>query len=339
MIQSAKSKDAMLLLLKMSLLAICMLFFTSCSSSRIIVHNLDEKDANEILVYLSGRGVDASKVVSAEAGGGGGGGSKVPLWDIQVPTDQVTESMSLLNQAGLPRRRSQSLLGIFAGGGLVPSELQEKIRYQAGLAEQIASTIRKIDGILDAEVQISFPEEDPLNPGKKKGKITASVYAKHNGVLDDPNLHLIPKIKRLVASSITGLDYDDVTVIGERAPYASTAYSPGRLATSEEQKEYVSIWSIVIAKESVSKFRVLFFSFIIGLLLLTIVLVWLAWKLLPLLNKYGGIRELFHIHPIPLEPKAEISKEDAEKEAAAKAAEAKKASEEEGGEDKGIDET
>lgn len=207
----------MQLLLRLSLLGICLFFFTSCSSTKTIVNALDEKDANEILVYLSSRNVDAIKVQNKEAAAGGGGGSKIVLWDIQVPSEQVTEAMALLNQVGLPRRRGQSLLNIFGGGGLVPSELQEKIRYQAGLAEQIATTIRKIDGILDAEVQISFPEEDPLNPGKKKGKITSSVYVKHSGVLDDPNSHLVQKIKRLVASSITGLDYDDVTVIGDRA--------------------------------------------------------------------------------------------------------------------------
>ena len=144
---------------------------------------------------------------------GGGGVAKAASFDIIVPESQGVEAMALLNQVGLPRKPSQNLLNIFSNVGLVPSQMQEQIRYRAGLADQIASTIRKIDGILDAEVIISYPEEDPLNPGKFKGKITASVFVKHNGVLDDPNSHLISKIKRLVASSVTGLNYDDVTVI------------------------------------------------------------------------------------------------------------------------------
>lgn len=281
----------------------------SCGSNKTIVNALDEKEANEILVYLASKGIDANKVVSTSAGGAGG--SKVVLWDIVVKTDQATEAMALLNQAGLPRRRGQSLLGIFANVGLVPSDMEQKIRYEAGLAEQIASTIRKIDGILDAEVQVSFPQEDPLNPGQYKGKITASVYVKHNGVLDDPNSHLISKIKRLVASSITGLNYDDVTVIPDRARYGEVVPGTMGLGTSAE-KQYVSVWSIIVAKESVTAFRIIFLSFTLLLLLLLLATVWLIWKVYPILKQHGGFKELLHLHPIALAPKVETKEEEAE---------------------------
>ncbi len=208
--------------------------------------------------------------------------------------------MALLNQSGLPRRKSQSLLGIFTGGGLVPSELQERIRYQAGLAEQIASTIRKIDGVLDAEVQISFPEEDPLNPGKTKGSITASVYVKHSGVLDDPNSHLITKIKRLVAASITGLDYDNVTVIADRARYGGGS-SGGETTVGEEPRQFVNVWTIVLAKDSLLRFRILFFSLLLFTLLLLLCLVWLAWKFHHILHKAGGVKALFHLKPLDID--------------------------------------
>jgi Type III secretory pathway, lipoprotein EscJ len=150
------------------LLCFCLPLLTSCESRKIIVNGLDEREANEILVFLSNKNLDAVKV--ANAGAGGGGGSKLVLWDISVDSAQALDAMAYLNQAGLPRRRSQNLLNIFTGAGLVPSEMEQKIRYQAGLGEQIASIIRKIDGILDAEVQISFPEEDPLNPLEKKAE-------------------------------------------------------------------------------------------------------------------------------------------------------------------------
>ncbi len=302
------------------LLLLCLFIplFTSCSSTKTIVNGLDEKDANEMIVFLASKGIEAAKVVSTE-GTGGGGGSKTSLWDINVNTEQATEAMALLNQAGLPRRRGQNLLGIFTGGGLVPSELQEKIRYQAGLAEQIASTIRKIDGVLDAEVQITFPEENPLNPNAPKKKSTTSVYVKHNGVLDDPNRHLITKIKRLVAASVPNLDPDNVTVIGDRVtnPYFGNETST---ALSEENKQYITVWTITLGKESLNRFRLIFFSFIVIILLLLLSLIWGAWKIYPLLRKFGGIKELFHIHPIKLEDASE-AKEPVEKGAAEKAAE------------------
>ena len=275
----------------------CLALLTSCESRKIIVNGLDEREANEILVFLSNKGIDALKVQSAAATGGG---AKIVLWDISVDSTQALDAMAYLNQAGLPRRRSQNLLNIFTGAGLVPSEMEQKIRYQAGLAEQIASTIRKIDGILDTEVQISFPEEDPLNPAEKKQKITASVYVKHNGILDDPNSHLTTKLKRLVAASVPGLDYDNVTIIGERARFSDFPLGVVPSA-SDTEKNFVSIWSIILAKESVTRFRVIFFTFTLLILMLILALVWICWKIYPLLKEHGGIKELFQLTPVHAE--------------------------------------
>lgn len=301
--QVSRVQELLRPLLFLLVLGLILPLFTSCENRKTIVNGLEEKEANEIIVFLSNRNIDAAKVQAKEVQGGGG--SKVVLWDISVNADQSIEAMTYLNQSGLPRRRSQSLLGIFGTVGLVPSDMEQKIRYQAGLAEQIASTIRKIDGILDAEVQISFPEEDPLNPGKNKGKITASVYVKHSGVMDDPNLHLATKIKRLVAASVTGLDIDNVTVIAERGRYSDMPY--GADVTAEEDKQFVSVWTLVIAKESLTRFRIIFFSFILVILILVMTLLWMGWKVHPLLEQSGGIRDLFNIKPI----KAPLKSKDA----------------------------
>ncbi len=58
---------------------------------------------------------------------GGGGPAKLILWDISVSENEATQAMAMLNQAGLPRKRSQNLLSIFSNVGLVPSERQDKI--------------------------------------------------------------------------------------------------------------------------------------------------------------------------------------------------------------------
>jgi type III secretion protein J len=332
---SLKNSAYLHILMRVLLLCIAVPFFSSCGSQKTIVNGLDEKEANEIIVYLSGKNIDAVKTPTIEAGAGA---SKQSLWDIKVNSEQSTEAMSLLNQVGLPRRRGQNLLNIFSAGGLVPSEMQERIRYQAGLAEQIASTIRKIDGVLDAEVQISFPEDEPLNPtGEKKQKITASVYVKHSGVLDDPNSHLITKIKRLVAASITGLDYDNVTVIGDLSRYSGLPMA-GDLQTlrSDVEKQLVSVWTIVLAKDSILRFRIIFFSFMIAILLLLLSLIWLAWKTYPLLREHGGLKELFHIHPISEKKKSETADTLKEVEEKKDESDAKKAEDKI---DQGVDET
>ncbi len=281
-------------------LALCFLIiisFFGCTSRKTIVNGLDEREANEILVFLANNNVDAIKV-QAE-GGGGAGAQKVVLWDISVESSQATQALALLNANGLPRRRGQNLLDVFSAGGLVPSDVQEKIRYQTGLGQQIASTIRKIDGVIDADVVLSFPEEDPLNPTAKKSPVTAAVYVKHTGVLDDPNSHLTSKIKQLVASAVPGLNYDNVTVVGDRA-----RFNEGNLdiiSKRTEEQNFVKVWSLIIAKDSLTRFQIMFFTFFILILIFFLMTCWLAWKIHPLLKKRGGYKKLFSMAQLPEE--------------------------------------
>jgi len=287
------------------------LVFTGCSSQKVIINGLDEREANEILVFLSTRNIDAQKI-KAESEGPGGGGKGLVLWDVAVPYERSTEAMAVLSANGLPRRRAQNLLDLFAAGGLVPSEMQEKIRYQAGLAEQIASTIRKIDGILDADVQLSFPEEDPLNPKEKKQPVTASVFVKHQGVLDDPNSHLITKIRRLVSSSVQGLKFENVTVISDKGRFAERGQALLRSASSNI--ELVRVWGVSVAKASVGRFQKLFFGIISLLALATLSSMWFFWKVLPVARECGGIKTLFFFHPFELNVEEEVEVDEDEDE-------------------------
>lgn len=305
--------------------------FTSCDNTQVIVNGLEEKEANEILVFLAGKGIQAKKIKGAEGGPGGG----AILYDIGVDGDNAVEAMAILNMNGLPRRRGQNLLGLFQKAGLVPSEMEERVRYQAGLAEQIASIIRKIDGVLDADIQLSFPEEDPLNPGKKIGNVTASAYVKHQGVLDDPNTHLITKIKRLVASSIQGLEYDGVTVISDRARFSDVQLQQAGGIGGE--KEFVKVWSVVIAKESLSFFRFLFFAMILLLILFIMATLFLLWKSFPTIRKVG-LRKSLSPSPFPLAEQEDEEKEEGEEKPEEKSEdkEEEEGEEEEEQEDKGV---
>lgn len=286
-------KQSLFFLRSLLLLVLPLLLLTSCEQRKTIVNGLNEREANEIIVFLDLRGIDASKA-KAESGGGGGG-SDIVLWNISVSEDRATEAMAILNANGLPKIQSKDLLGIFKDSGLVPSELQEKVRYQAGLAEQMAGTIRKIDGILDADVRLSFPEEDPLNPGETKGEVTASVYVKHQGVMDDPNSHLETKIKRLVSSSINGLRFDNVTVISDRA-----IFNDATLNQVAAEREWKRVWGVIVAEESLSRFRIIFFAMSILLLSLILTLIWVIWKLFPIIQSTGGIQSLLSLDPLTM---------------------------------------
>ena len=262
------------------------LLLAGCENSKSIVANIDEKEANEIVVYLASKGIESQKVqvVASELGAAGA----ALQYNIMVDEDRSVDAMSILNKVGLPRRMGTNLLALFAKTGLMSSEREETIRYQAGLAEQLQNTIRKIDGVLDADIQISFPpsETTPL-PGAPAPKITAAVYIKHQGVLDDPNSHMETKIKRLMAGSVNGLSYDQVTVISDRSRFTDITLSPEGQAIGGAglQQTYVSIWGLVLPKTSLLRFRFIFFVFILLIFALCATIGWAIYKYYPQIRK------------------------------------------------------
>ncbi len=282
-------------------LSLLLLLFTSCEHSMVIVNDVEEREANEIVVFLASKGIQASKTASPTTGGAGAQPGAALLFSITVEEGKMTDAMAVLNQNGLPRKKGVGLLDIFAKQGLITTDKEETIRYQAGLAEQIASTIRKIDGVIDADVQLSIPAQTTAIPGAAgqapPPRTTAAVYVKHQGILDDPNSHLVTKIKRLVSSSVSGLDLNDVTVISDRSRFTDITLAQVSEEITPKGKEYVSIWSIVMNRASLGRFRFLFFTLMFATVAFGVIMGWLIWKFYPILRKRGGFRNLLKPEP------------------------------------------
>ena len=271
-----------------------LILLLGCNARTTIANHLSERDANEVVVLLVSKGIAAQKIPAAATAVGGAATSTT--WDITVPAKEITDALAVLNQAGLPRVKGTNLLDLFGQQGLVPSEMQNKIRYQEGLSMQLANTIRTMDGIIDANVQITFPNEDEENQ-----KLTASVYVKHRGILDNPNSLLVTKIKRLIASAIPNLEIDDVSVVSDRALYSDISLD--QLQRGEEL-QYVSVWGVTVAKGSVGAFRAILYTFIIVLFVLACAVLWMLWKTLPTIQ-HNGWRAFLDPEPYAVAQKAE----------------------------------
>lgn len=299
--------------LKRFVFAVCsltmLLVLTGCEEKKAIISGVDEKEANIIVVMLQSKGISATK---AKAPTSGAGGDATPMYNISVKDSQMVDAIAFLNQNGLPKKKGTTLLDLFGKQGLMTTEKEETIRYQAGLAQQISNTIMMIDGVIDSSVQLSFPPEETI-PGQQQTekKITAAVYVKHQGIIDDPNAHLEDKIKRLVSGSITGLDMNDVTVVSDRSRFTDITMQQLQESAALEGNEYVSIWSIVMSKSSAARFRVLFFLLSLFLLLFAVVAGWLIWKLYPLLrNGRSGLKTLISPKPLSFPAEQEPAQEE-----------------------------
>jgi len=282
------------------ILGLVLLTLTSCETSRVIVNDVEEREANEIIVFLASRGIRAEKVVNQTVAAVGGDAGP-NLWSLAVQESDMTDAMAILNQNGLPRKKGTNLLELFAKQGLMSTDKEENIRYQAGLEQQIANTIRKIDGVIDADVQLSFPPEATgigMPGAQAQQRVTAAVYVKHQGVVDDPNTHLVSKIKRLVSGSVNGLDINDVTVISDRSRFTDVTLGETMETSLSQPKDYVSIWSIVMSKQSAARFQLLFFALVIGNVLFVLIVGWMLWKFYPILKERGGLKQL--LDPLPL---------------------------------------
>jgi type III secretion protein J len=136
-----------------------------------------------------------------------------------------------------------------------------------------------MDGILDCQVQLALPEEGSKIPPR------ASVFVKHLGIFDDPNNQLGSKIRRLVAGSVPGLEYDNVTLVPDRARYVDIALAPSAEQLPEMKKEYAKVFGIVVSADSVGTLRMIVSALIIGLLVLLAIAIFLGWRLLPGVRK------------------------------------------------------
>lgn len=159
--------------------------------------NLSEKDANQILAVLMENGISASK--------SGAEGS----FAIRVHESNIAEAVAVLSAKGLPRDRSVSIGSVFEKSGIISSPFEDRVRYVYALGEDVAATLREIDGVISARVHVVLPEKAQFGSPEKPS--SAAVFIKYEPTVDLE--YMTPQIRRLVSSSIEGLDYSAVTVL------------------------------------------------------------------------------------------------------------------------------
>lgn len=168
---------------------------------------LQENQANQMLSTLLTSGIPAEKVISGKEG-----------FAIRVSDRDVLKSLALLDSKGLPSLHHSSINEVFQKSGIMSSPFEEKVRYISTLGDEVARTLSFIDGVIAARVHIVQP--DPPQLGKTAPPASAAVFIKHQAGVDLD--FFVPQIRRLVSSSIEGLDYANVTVIlSESVPIKS----------------------------------------------------------------------------------------------------------------------
>jgi len=186
-----------------------LLLVLAACGDEVLLHRLDEPQANQVLVALGDAGLPARK----ERDGGEDG-----AFSVVVRPAEAAAARSVLSARDLPRARSPGFTELFGSGGLVPTPLEEHARYLHALSGELARTLESLDGVLAARVHLALPAPDPLRPDARRTP-RASILLKcrpdARGRLDAQ----ADGLRRMVAGAAEGLDPASVSVlVSEAAP-------------------------------------------------------------------------------------------------------------------------
>jgi flagellar M-ring protein FliF len=152
-----------------------------------------------------------------------------------VPSPMVHDTRLRLATEGLPRGGGAGF-ELFDQRNFGMTEFMQKLNYRRALQGELSRTIAQLSAVQSARVHIVLPEKSLFLD--QQDKPTASVVLKLA-----PGRRLTPEqiygIAHLVASSVEGLQADDVTLVddhGERLRQEEK--DPSRLSLSDEQMAY-----------------------------------------------------------------------------------------------------
>ena len=133
-------------------------------------------------------------------------------------------ALAVLRDHDLPRREAPGFAEIFDDGSLVPSAAEERARYAAAIAGELARSLEAMEGVRRARVHVATPEVGSRTLDEGPARARASVL-----VLHDPSATVDEgAVRALVAGAVQDLAPEDVAVV--RAPARAARGEDARLA-------------------------------------------------------------------------------------------------------------
>ena len=181
--------------------------------------NLAPSDASSVIDELETQGV------SYELADGGG--------TIMVPRDAVHSTRIALSGEGLPTS-SEGGYGILDDQGISTSEFKEQTDFKRAMEGELAATVKAIDGVNGAVVHLAIPQKDVFTDEQQPPTASALVQTNPGRTLTPEQ---VQAVVHLVASSIDGLDPDNVTVADSTGRVLSSPGGTTSAAATERTQQ------------------------------------------------------------------------------------------------------
>jgi flagellar M-ring protein FliF len=148
---------------------------------------------------------------------------------ILIESGNVGRARKLLAENGVPKKTGIGL-EIFANSDYGLSEFVQNINYQRGMEEELARTIRAMNGIKDARVHLTIKKPSLFDEKRQEPKASVILTLKEGIAVDK---YQIRGVQEMVASALPGLQADAVIVLSEKGRVISDSEATG--ASEEDQ--------------------------------------------------------------------------------------------------------
>ena len=182
------------------LLAAALLIISYLSSTHysVLFSNLDPDTLQRVEFTLSRLGVDYK--IDPKTGA------------VEVPSDQVNRLRIYLTEQGIITPENKVGFEIFDKQSFTVSDFVEHVNYIRALEGELEKTIRSIDAVEDAKVNIALPRQSIFARPEEEPKASVLIKLK-------PGAQLTPEqvkaIRNLVAASVVGLKPENVVIVDQ----------------------------------------------------------------------------------------------------------------------------
>ncbi len=179
-------------------LSILLFLLTLFGCKENLYSNLSERDVNMMIAILEQSGIEAERYKD-----------DTNKYSLRVESADFTNSVKVLSAKGYPKKKFQSMADVFSAEGIVKTPFEQRARYIHALNQELSRSISDIEGVISARVHITQPEISRF--GKTTEKPRAAVVILHYPSRSMSGMR--PKIKQLIAHSVNGMTYENVTVV------------------------------------------------------------------------------------------------------------------------------
>ena len=198
-----------------------MMYLANRTEYKVLFSQLSSEDASAIVTKLKEKKIPYEVASSGDT--------------ILVPTEKVSELRLELAGAGLPQGGGVGF-EIFDQKTLGATDFEQQLNYRRALQGELARTIKGLEEIESSRVHIALPKESLFVSEGKKPTASVTLKLKPGRSLSASQ---IEGIAHLVASSVEGLNAEDVIVVDNKGSILSKLKGEARLAgLSSSQVEF-----------------------------------------------------------------------------------------------------